>query len=105
MNRLATRWLPPARIMHSWPSVRFDARTQGMSPVRQFRSLGSARGAAPPVRAAVPIATAPFGKRTTEKGPHGHFVDASLHSGSGLEDRLSLSPPSSPAMSHQCALR
>ena len=34
MNRLATRWLLPARIMHPWPSVRFDARTQGRSSVR-----------------------------------------------------------------------
>jgi group II intron reverse transcriptase/maturase len=34
MDRLATRWLPPARIMHPWPSTRFNARTQGRSPVR-----------------------------------------------------------------------
>jgi group II intron reverse transcriptase/maturase len=34
MNRLATRWLPPARIMHPFPDARFDARTQGRSPVR-----------------------------------------------------------------------
>jgi RNA-directed DNA polymerase len=34
MNRLATRWLPPARPMHPWPNTRFDARTQGRSPVR-----------------------------------------------------------------------
>jgi group II intron reverse transcriptase/maturase len=34
MNRLVDRWLPPARIMHLWPNVRFDARTQGRSPVR-----------------------------------------------------------------------
>jgi len=34
MDRVADRWLPPARIMHPWPSVRFDARTQGRSPVR-----------------------------------------------------------------------
>jgi RNA-directed DNA polymerase len=27
MSRLATRWLPPARIMHPYPEVRFDART------------------------------------------------------------------------------
>ena len=27
MDRLATRWLPQARIRHPWPSVRFDART------------------------------------------------------------------------------
>jgi RNA-directed DNA polymerase len=34
MHRLATRWLPPARMKHPFPSVRFDARTQGRSPVR-----------------------------------------------------------------------
>jgi RNA-directed DNA polymerase len=34
MNRLMTRWLPPARIQHPWPNVRFDARTRGRSPVR-----------------------------------------------------------------------
>jgi group II intron reverse transcriptase/maturase len=31
---LADRWLPPARIVHPWPTVRFDAITQGRSPVR-----------------------------------------------------------------------
>ena len=34
MYRLATRWLPPARVQHPFPRVRFDARTQGRSPVR-----------------------------------------------------------------------
>jgi group II intron reverse transcriptase/maturase len=34
MNRLAVRWLPPARIMHPWPSTRFVAITSGRSPVR-----------------------------------------------------------------------
>jgi hypothetical protein len=34
MHRLATRWLPPARPIHPWPNTRFDARTQGRSPVR-----------------------------------------------------------------------
>jgi RNA-directed DNA polymerase len=34
MNRIATRWLPPARISHPFPAVRFDARTRGRSPVR-----------------------------------------------------------------------
>lgn len=34
MHRLAKRWLPPARIMHPWPEARFDAITQGRSPVR-----------------------------------------------------------------------
>jgi len=34
MNRIATRWLPPARVQHPFPNVRFDARTRGQSPVR-----------------------------------------------------------------------
>jgi RNA-directed DNA polymerase len=33
-RRLANRWLPEPRILHPWPNVRFDARTQGRSPVR-----------------------------------------------------------------------
>jgi group II intron reverse transcriptase/maturase len=34
MNRIATRWLPAARISHPFPDARFDARTRGGSPVR-----------------------------------------------------------------------
>jgi len=34
MRRLLARWIPPARIQHPYPQVRFDARTQGRSPVR-----------------------------------------------------------------------
>jgi len=34
MDRLATRWLPPARVMHPFPDVRFGVRTRGRSPVR-----------------------------------------------------------------------
>ncbi len=34
MERLVARWLPPARIRHPSPEVRFDARTRGRSPVR-----------------------------------------------------------------------
>jgi group II intron reverse transcriptase/maturase len=34
MNRLATRWLPPARVKHPFPDVRFNAKTRGRSPVR-----------------------------------------------------------------------
>ena len=34
MNRLAARWLPPARVKRPFPNVRFDARTQGRSPAR-----------------------------------------------------------------------
>ena len=34
MSRLADRWLPQPRILHPWPNARFDATTQGRSPVR-----------------------------------------------------------------------
>jgi RNA-directed DNA polymerase len=34
MLRLDHRWLPDDRILHPWPDVRFDARTQARSPVR-----------------------------------------------------------------------
>ena len=34
MGRLITKWLPPARVRHPFPGVRFDARIQGRSPVR-----------------------------------------------------------------------
>jgi RNA-directed DNA polymerase len=34
MHRLSERWLPQPRVLHPWPSVRFDAQTQGRSPVR-----------------------------------------------------------------------
>jgi len=34
IGRLADRWLPPPRILHPWPTARFDAITRGRSPVR-----------------------------------------------------------------------
>jgi hypothetical protein len=34
MSRFTKRWLPPARIRHPSPAVRFDARIRGRSPVR-----------------------------------------------------------------------
>ena len=34
MRRLRGRWLPFLRITQQWPDARFDARTQGRSPVR-----------------------------------------------------------------------
>ncbi|MGH7881396.1 MAG: reverse transcriptase domain-containing protein [Candidatus Dormibacteraceae bacterium] len=34
MNRYVDSWLPPARIQYPYPNQRFDARTQGRSPVR-----------------------------------------------------------------------
>jgi RNA-directed DNA polymerase len=34
IQRYAQRWLPQPRILHPWPDARFDARTQGKSPVR-----------------------------------------------------------------------
>jgi RNA-directed DNA polymerase len=33
MSRLADRWLPHVRVTHPWPERRFDAHTQGRSPV------------------------------------------------------------------------
>lgn len=34
MNRLIARWLPPVSVLHPYPEVRFNVRTQGRSPVR-----------------------------------------------------------------------
>ena len=34
MRYLRQRWLPWPQIVHPWPDTRFDARTQGRSPVR-----------------------------------------------------------------------
>jgi len=34
MERLLARWIPPSRILHPYPEVRFDVRTRGRSPVR-----------------------------------------------------------------------
>lgn len=34
MNRLAMRWIPLPRILHPYPSARFDERTRGRSRVR-----------------------------------------------------------------------
>ena len=33
MDRIASKWLPPVRILHPWPEARFDATTRGRSPV------------------------------------------------------------------------
>ena len=34
MYRIALPWLPQPAVHHPWPQQRFDARTQGRSPVR-----------------------------------------------------------------------
>jgi hypothetical protein len=34
MNRLIARWLPPVSVVHPYPELRFDVRTQSRSPVR-----------------------------------------------------------------------
>ena len=34
MRRLRDLWLPFLQVTHPWPNARFDARTQGRSPVR-----------------------------------------------------------------------
>ena len=33
MRRIANHWLPKPRIQHPWPDARYDATTQGRSPV------------------------------------------------------------------------
>ena len=34
MTRHVRRWLPSTKILHPWPTTRFDLRTQGKSRVR-----------------------------------------------------------------------
>ena len=34
MVKIVDRWLPPARILHSWPEQRFAVMTQGKSRMR-----------------------------------------------------------------------
>ncbi len=34
MNRISTRWLPPARVQHPFSNARFGVRTRARSPVR-----------------------------------------------------------------------
>ena len=34
MKRLESRWIPSPHVLHPWPEQRFDAMTQGKSPVR-----------------------------------------------------------------------
>jgi hypothetical protein len=34
MRLLEDQWLPQPQILHPWPNVRFNAKTQGRSPVR-----------------------------------------------------------------------
>ncbi len=43
--RLAARWLPVPRILHPYPDQRLSVTTHGRSPVRQFCTPGSVRGA------------------------------------------------------------
>src|ERR1019366_6210734 len=46
MNRIQKRWLPPVRVMHPFPGERLTVWTSDRSPVRESRTLGSARGGA-----------------------------------------------------------
>jgi len=46
MRRLIKRFIPPAKVVHPSSSTMFAVMTQGKSPVRQFRTPGSVRGAA-----------------------------------------------------------
>ncbi len=37
MNRLATRWLPPARVVHPFPDVRFRVRSRSQRIISRLR--------------------------------------------------------------------
>ena len=47
MNRLATRWLPPARVRHPFPNVRFDATTRRQEPSALAAHAGICAGGRP----------------------------------------------------------
>jgi hypothetical protein len=47
MNRIAKRWLPPARVMHPSPNVRFDARTPRQEPSALAAHAGICAGGRP----------------------------------------------------------
>src|SRR5450759_1441057 len=98
MGRLEARWLPPARITHPWPNVRFDARTQGRTKVGA-QCTSSARwdlSGGPPARA-VPTGNDPevgeqqgdrLGRhRAAPVGVQGQLVAADVLLGAGLADQ------------------
>src|SRR5450759_420604 len=98
MGRLEARWLPPARITHPWPNVRFDARTQGSTKVGA-QCTSSARwdlSGGPPARA-VPTGNDPevgeqqgdrLGRhRAAPVGVQGQLVAADVLLCAGLADQ------------------
>jgi group II intron reverse transcriptase/maturase len=72
MRRLERRWLPTARIEHPWPSVRFNARTQGTGAQCVRRARWDLRGGPPAT--AVPTAIVARGQRAA--GPSRRQVGA-----------------------------
>ena len=47
MSRLEARWIPPAKIMHPWPNVRFDARYPRQEPRALAVHAGICAGGSP----------------------------------------------------------
>jgi RNA-directed DNA polymerase len=47
MDRLAARWLPPARVMHPYPDARFDARHPRQEPSAVVPHAGICAGGRP----------------------------------------------------------
>jgi len=47
MNRIATRWLPPARIQHPWPNQRFDVKHPRQEPSALAVHAGICTGGRP----------------------------------------------------------
>jgi group II intron reverse transcriptase/maturase len=47
MDRLATRWLPPVRVMHPYPEARFDARHPRQEPSAVVPHAGICAGGRP----------------------------------------------------------
>jgi hypothetical protein len=50
MDRIAARWLPPARILHPWPEARFDATTPRQKPSELDAHAGICAGGCPKAR-------------------------------------------------------
>ena len=47
MDRIATRWLPPVRVMHPYPEERFDAKYPRQEPSAVVPHAGICAGGRP----------------------------------------------------------
>jgi hypothetical protein len=75
MSRLVVRWLPRARVLHPWPDERFEARTQGRSPVRYeglAKRLAKPDSVGPPGRPLGARGAPTLGRRRHDYPQHRH---------------------------------